>query len=156
MSADALCPLHVSSCRTLHSSGTFFDTELNVWVFSNDEHQFAHNRSVQTMFSGPSRGFSSGILDSDRTPGEYTGLQFSKPAQDNKLSKSFARGLTRNPLSVLINSLSRHFVSDHSCEELVFNRRIFPMAVKVLTRASLGQTNTPSSNVFAHHDTSQL
>ena len=45
--------------------------------------------------AGPSRGFSSGTLDSDRTPGECTGLQFSEPAQDNRLSKSFARDLTK-------------------------------------------------------------
>ena len=56
-SADAPCPLHVSNRRTLHSSSTFFDTELNVWVFSGDEHQFAHNRLVRTVFSGTKQIF---------------------------------------------------------------------------------------------------
>ena len=68
--------------------------------------------------AGPTRGFSSGTLDSDRTPGEWTGLQFSTRAQDNKLSKSYARGLTRNLLSVLINRLPRNVVSDPSCGQL--------------------------------------
>ena len=40
---------------------------------------------------GPSRGFSSGTLDSDRTPGECTGLQFSKPAQDHGLRSFHTR-----------------------------------------------------------------
>ena len=119
------------------------DTEMNIWAFSSGEHQFAHNRSV---FSGTSsRDFSFGILDSDRTPGECTGWQFSKSAQDNKVSKSFARGLTRNHRSVLINRLPTNFVSDPSCGQLVFNRRILPMAVNVLSSALSGPTNTPSS-----------
>ena len=62
-------------------------------TFSNDEHQFAHNCSVQTVFSknNQRRSSSCGTLDSDRTPGECTRLQFSK----YKLSKSFAKGLTK-------------------------------------------------------------
>ena len=94
-SADALLPSHVSSGRISHSSGTFLDTELNAWAFSGEEHQFANNRTVLTVFSWTKQRFSSGTFGSDRTPGECTRLQLSKPALDNRLSKRFASGLTR-------------------------------------------------------------
>ena len=90
--ADALCPLHS------HSSGTFLDTELNVWAFSGE------NINLPTIVRY-CLFLTRRALDSDRTQRECTGLQFSKPALDNRLSKSFARSLARNPRSILINSL---------------------------------------------------
>ena len=40
-----------------HSSGTSLDTELNVWAFSGEEHHFAHNCSVLTVFSWTKQRF---------------------------------------------------------------------------------------------------
>ena len=45
-------------CRWIsHSSGTLLDTELNVWAFSGEEHQFAHNLTILTLFSWTKQRF---------------------------------------------------------------------------------------------------
>ena len=139
ISAGALCLLCMSRKG--------FRTPLaHFWAFSGEEHRFAHNRTVLTVFSWTKHRF---LIRNSRFPIAHQEIaqdcNSPKLALDNRLSKSFASGLTRNPRSVLLNSLPRNFVSDPSCGQLVFNKRILPTAIKVLSRASSGPTNTPSS-----------
>ena len=110
--AEGLCTPLAHSLTQNWMSGRFVAMNINLPTIAR----------YRLCSAGPSSGFSSGTLASDRTPGECTALQFSKPAQDNRLSKSLARGLTRNHRSVLINGLPRNFVSDPSCGQTRFQQ----------------------------------
>ena len=155
ISANALCPLHVSSGQIPHSSGTFLDTELNVWAFFGEKHQFAHNRTVLFVFSWTKQRF---LVRNSRLRSHTKRMHWMAILQTSTGQQ------TVEELRKRLDLKSPLSLDQQSPEKLCFRPQLWTtglqkedlaIAVRVLSRALSGPTNTPSS-ICLHHDTREF